>query len=136
MNKKTPHIDPDKVSISPVLLDNYSLWEFLKDGINWDEFTIDENWNDFSDFDVSWTDQDKSDKKIPYNWLFDFILSEIYKSKLKKLNLLLATPVISIKKLKHSLTATLTLLFGMCCSSASYIYSAIFGNSSNRVFSV
>ncbi|HNW91247.1 MAG TPA: hypothetical protein PKN48_16435 [Bacteroidales bacterium] len=136
MDNKTPHIDPDDVSKSPELLDTNSQFEFLPDGINWDDVIIDNNWNDLIDFDVLCTDQVKSEKKIPYNWLFDFIISELYKSKLKKLDLLLATPVISIKRLKHSLTAALTLLFGMCSCSVSYIYSAIFGNSSNRILSV
>jgi len=81
-------------------------------------------------------DEDDSEKKPPYNWVLDYIVSERYRARLRLLILLSCTQIISIKKLMQELTASISLIFGMCGSCVSFIYSAIFGNSSNRIFSI
>ena len=137
MDQLTPDINFDEISVSRALPAEFSPWDFDPSDINWDDIPDLEDWNDLLVYGDFWLDdEDDSKKKPPYNWALDYIISERYKAKLRKLTLLSCTKVISIKKLMHDLTASISLIFGMCGSCVSFIYSAIFGNSSNRIFSI
>ena len=113
-----------------------NLWSFDPIDFDWDDVQVVENWNDILSFKDFLHDRVKFDAFSLFNLLFSYSLQRKYSARLCAMARLLATPVISIKTLKQSLRASISLLFGMCSSNVSYIYSAIFGSSSNRIFSI
>ena len=137
MDQLTPDINFGEISVSRVLPAEFSPWDFDPSSINWDDVPdLEEVIEYIESIYYSLEKKDDSEKKPPYNWVLDYIVSERYKAKMRLLILLFCTKIISIKKLMHELTASISLIFGMCGSCVSFIYSAIFGNSSNRIFSV
>ena len=112
------------------------LFSFEAKDFNWDDVQVFENWNDILSFKDFLPDRVKFDASSLFNLLISYTLQGKYHARLCAMARLLATPVISIKTLKQSLRASISLLFGMCSSYVSYIYSAIFGNSSTRILSI
>lgn len=65
----------------------------------------------------------------------DFILTIDIKTQLKLLSKYLSHVALRFQHLQDSIFQSLTILFGMCSSRPSYIYAAILGSSSTRIFS-
>ena len=137
MNQLLARVSFESLTVSDELSELKRIWESELPKINWANMSTFAKLVEPIEIQFSrHKDEDDSEKKPPYNWVLDYIVSERYKAKMRLLILLFCTKIISIKKLMHELTASISLIFGMCGSCVSFIYSAIFGNSSNRIFSI
>ncbi len=65
---------------------------------------------------------------------FDLIETLELRARLREMKLRMLVPLISLIRLKHSLIASILLLFGLCGTQSSYIFAAFFGTSSTRIF--
>ncbi|VBB45396.1 hypothetical protein TRIP_D300219 [uncultured Paludibacter sp.] len=65
----------------------------------------------------------------------DFILTLDVKKQLRLLSKYLSKVALKYQHLQDSIFHSIILLFGMCSSRPAYIYAAIFGSSSTRIFS-
>lgn len=65
--------------------------------------------------------------------IIDYILTDEIKERLYEMRLRMRKPLIALKRLKNSLIAYFSLLFGLCSSESSFIFGAYFGASLSRI---
>ena len=65
--------------------------------------------------------------------IIDYILTDEIRERLREMRLRMRKPLIALKRLKNSLLAFFSLLFGLCSSESSLIFDAYFGASLSRI---
>ncbi len=114
-----------KDEIAKYLLENYS----QEDKLSWDELVA-VVWDEMSDSYII-----EYNKAVALYNLADFIFTKDIKRLLKIMSDFISKSACRVQLQLNTIYRSVLILFGMCSSRPAYIYAAIFGSSSTRIFS-